>query len=337
MLVEPEQLLGRKARILTRRGEYNMSEPERFAGVDVSKTHLELGLLPDGGVERYTNDEAGVAALVQRLVAWNPTLVVLEATGGLEVLLAATGRVAGLPLAVVNARQVRDFAKATGRLAKTESLDACLLARFAQAVRPEIRPGRTEAEQGLGELGIRRRQLVEMRAQEKTRLAMAGSRQKDSLKVHIAWLNERIAELDGELKDQLLQSALWKTRVEVLQSAPGGGSVTLLTLLAYLPELGRLNRREIAALVGLAPFNRDSGFQRGKRVIWGGRAAVRSVLYMAVLAAIRGNNVIAAFHRKLVEKGKPAKVALTAAMRKLLTLLNAMVKQNQPWSSPQNA
>jgi transposase len=314
-----------------------MSEPERFAGVDVSKAYLDLGLLPDGQVERYANDEAGVAALVQRLVEWNPTLVVMEATGGLEMRLAATGRVAGLPLAVVNARQVRDFAKATGRLAKTDSLDAFILARFAQAVRPEIRPGRTEAEQGLMELVIRRRQLVEMRAQEKTRLAMAGSRQKDSLKAHIAWLSERIAELDSELKDQLLQSALWKTRVEVLQSAPGVGPVTLLTLLAYLPELGRLNRREIAALVGLAPFNRDSGFQRGKRAIWGGRAAVRSVLYMAVLAAIRGNNVIAAFHRKLVEKGKPAKVALTAAMRKLLTLLNAMVKQNQPWSSPQNA
>lgn len=314
-----------------------MSEPEHFAGVDISKTHLDLGLLPEGRVERYANDEAGVAALVQRLVEWDPTWVVMEATGGLEMLLATTGRVAGLPLAVVNARQVRDFAKATGRLAKTDSLDALVLARFAQAVRPEVRPGRTQAEQGLMEVVVRRRQLVEMRAQEKARLAMAGSRQKDRLKEHIAWLTERIAELDGDLKDQLRRSDLWRPRIEVLQSAPGVGPVTLLTLLAYLPELGRLNRREIAALVGLAPFNRDSGLQRGKRMIWGGRAEVRSVLYMAVLAATRGSNVIAAFYRKLVEAGKPAKVALTAAMRKLLTLLNAMVKRNQSWSYPQKA
>jgi transposase len=314
-----------------------MNPNERFAGVDVSKAHLDLGLLPEGVVERYTNDESGVATLVQRLVEWGPTLVVMEAPGGLEMLLAVSARMAGLPLAVVNARQVRDFAKATGRLAKTDALDALVLARFAQAVRPERRPGRTEAEQELVELVVRRRQLVEMRAQEKTRLTMTGSRPKDSLKEHIAWLDARITELDGEVKKQWRKSEVWRTRVEVLQSAPGVGPVTLLTVLAYLPELGHLNRREIAALVGLAPFNRDSGFQRGKRAIWGGRAEVRSVLYMAVLATIRGENVIAAFHRKLVERGKPAKVALTAAMRKFLTILNAMVKHNQPWSPPQNA
>ncbi len=248
------------------------TKEERFAGVDVSKAHLDLALEPDGVAERFNNDEEGVAALIERLVSWQPTLVVMEATGGLEMLLAAAGRVAGLPLAVVNARQVRDFAKATGRLAKADKLDARVLAHFAKAVRPEARPGRSEAEQELVELVARRRQLVEMRAQEKTRLSMAGSRQKASLKEHIAWLDERIAQLDSDLQNRLRESDIWKTQVNVLQSAPGIGPVTLLTLLSYLPELGKLNRREIAALVGLAPFNRDSGFHRGRRMIWGGRA-----------------------------------------------------------------
>lgn len=328
---------GTEVRIFTRWGVYDMNNEERFAGVDVSKAYLDLGVSPEGGVERFSNDEAGVTALIQRLLTLQPALVVLEATGGLETLLAASGRVAGLPLAVVNARQVRDFAKATGRLAKTDKLDALVLAHFAKAVRPEVRAGRTEAEQALVELVARRRQLVEMRAQERTRLAMAGSRQKQGLKEHIAWLDEHIARLDGDLKNRLRESDIWKTRVDLLQSAPGVGPVTMLTLLSYLPELGKLNRREIAALVGLAPFNRDSGFQRGRRRIWGGRAEVRSVLYMATLAATRGDNPIATFHRRLVEKGKPAKVALTAAMRKLLTSLNAMLKQNKPWSCPQIA
>lgn len=314
-----------------------MNTDERFAGVDVSKAYLDLGLDPDGQVERFANDEEGVAALVGRLADFQPTLVVLEATGGLEMLLVASGRVAGLPLAVVNARQVRDFAKATGRLAKTDQLDARVLAHFARAVRPEVRPGKTEPEQELSEMVARRRQLVEMRAQEKTRLSMAGPRQKESLREHIAWLDERIAQLDGDLSNRLRESDIWKTQVDLLKSAPGVGPVTILTLLSLLPELGQLNRREIAALAGLAPFNRDSGFQRGQRMIWGGRAEVRSVLYMATLAATRGDNPIAAFHRRLLEKGKPAKVALTAAMRKLLTILNAMVKQNKHWSCPQNA
>lgn len=314
-----------------------MNAEERFAGVDVSKAYLDLGLDPDSVVERFTNDEEGVLALIEHLVRWRPTLVVLEATGGLEMLLAASGRVAGLPLAVVNARQVRDFAKATGRLAKTDKIDARVLAHFAKAVRPDARPGRSEAEQELVELVARRRRLVEMRAQEKTRLSMASSRQKASLKEHIAWLDASIARLEGDLNNRLRESALWKTQIDLLQSAPGIGPVTVLVLLSHLPELGRLNRREIAALVGLAPFNRDSGFLRGHRMIWGGRREVRSALYMATRAATRGDNPIAAFHRRLVEKGKPAKVALTAAMRKLLTILNARMKQNKHWLCPQNA
>ena len=314
-----------------------MNTEGRFAGVDVSKAYLDLGLYPGGQVGRFGNDEEGVAALVRRLAEYQPTLVVLEATGGLETLLAASARVAGLPLAIVNPRQVRDFAKATGRLAKTDKLDALVLAHFAKAVRPAARPGRTDAGRDLVELVDRRRQLVEMRAQEKTRLSMAGPAQKDSLKEHIAWLDGRIAQLDGGLGGRVQESEIWKTQADLLQSAPGIGPVTMPTLLSCLPELGKLNRRETAALVGLAPFNQDSGFRRGRRAIWGGRAEVRSVLYMATLAATRGDNPVAALHRRLLEKGKTAKVALTAAMRKLLTILNSMMKQNKPWSCPQNA
>lgn len=314
-----------------------MKPEECFVGIDVSKQYLDVGLYPAGQVIRLENDEAGVAAVVERLRQERPVLIVVEATGGLEMLVVASLRVAGLPIAVVNARQVRDFAKATGRLAKTDRLDALVLGHFAQAVRPVVREGKTEAEQELVEAVARRRQLVDMRAQEKARLAMVGARQKASIREHIAWLDQRIADLDTEIKTRLKASDIWKERVDLLQSAPGVGPVTIMTLLAILPELGKLSRREIAALVGLAPFNRDSGFQRGRRMIWGGRAEVRSVLYMATLAAIRGNNTIASFHKRLVEKGKPAKVALTAAMRKLLTILNAMMKQNKPWSAAQTA
>lgn len=314
-----------------------MNKEDTFAGIDVSKSYLDLGISPTGQFERFNNDESGIAHLVALLEQLGPVLIVVEATGGLEMLLVAALRVAGLPIAVVNARQVRDFAKATGQLAKTDKLDALVLAYFAKAVRPAVREGRTEAEQELVELVTRRRQLVDMRAQEKTRLSMAGVRQKPSIKEHITWLDERIASLDDDLKAALKTSDIWKERVDLLQSVPGVGPVTTLTLLSYLPELGKLNRREIAALAGLAPFNRDSGFQRGYRVIWGGRKEVRSVLYMATLTAVRGNNSIASFHKRLVEKGKPAKVALTASMRKLLTILNVMVKQNKHWSCPQNA
>ena len=314
-----------------------MKPEESFAGIDVSKQYLDFGLTSNGRVERFNNDEVGINTLVERLKQESPALIVVEATGGLEMLIVAVSRVAGLPIAVVNARQVRDFAKATGRLAKTDKLDALVLAHFAQAVRPAVREGKTEAEQELTELVARRRQLVAMRAEEKVRLAMASVRQKISIQEHIAWLNQRITSLDDDLKTLLRNSAIWKEKVDLLQSAPGVGPVTMLTLLSRLPELGKLNRREIAALVGLAPFNRDSGFRRGHRMIWGGRAEVRSVLYMATLAAVRGNNSIRWFHQRLIEKGKPAKVALTAAMRKLLTILNTLVKQNKPWSCTQPA
>ena len=336
-VVRARTVAGALIRIFTRWGVYNVNKEDIFVGIDVSKQYLDLGLTSDVKVDRFENNETGIARLVENLARVQPALIVVEATGGLEMLVVAALRVAGLPIAVVNARQVRDFAKATGRLAKTDKLDALVLAHFAQAVRPAIREGRTEAEQELVEQVARRRQLVDMRAQEKARLSMAGARQKTSIKEHIAWLDERITDLDNDLKASLKASDIWKERVDLLQSVPGVGPVTTLTLLSYLPELGKLNRREIAALAGLAPFNRDSGFQRGYRMIWGGRAEVRSVLYMTTLSAVRGTNSIASFHQRLVEKGKPAKVALTATMRKLLTILNAMMKQNKHWSCPQNA
>lgn len=311
-----------------------MNKEDVFAGIDVSKQSLDLGLTGAGKVERFDNDDSGIARLVEILANRQPALIVVEATGGLEMPMVAALRVAGLPIAVVNARQVRDFAKATGKLAKTDQLDALVLAHFAQAVRPALRDGRSVAEQELVELVARRRQLVDMRAQEKARLSMASTRQKSSIQEHIAWLDTRITDLDNDLKARLKASDCWKEKVDLLQSVPGIGPVTTLTLLSYLPELGKLNRREIAALAGLAPFNRDSGFQRGYRMIWGGRAEVRSVLYMATLSAVRGNNSIASFYQRMVEKGKPAKVALTAAMRKLITILNAMMKQNKHWACP---
>jgi transposase len=303
-----------------------------FAGVDVSKAVLDVGFHPACPAQRYANDEPGIAACIAALAACAPRLIVVEATGGFETRFAVEARAAGLSMAVVNPRQVRDFAKATGVLAKTDRLDAAVLARFAAVIRPVVREAPDQETRELAEWVARRRQLVAMRAQEKTRLATAGAVQRDSIKEHIGWLDHRIDALDVDLTAALRTSSSWKVKEDLLKSAPGVGRVTILTLLSLLPELGRLGRREIASLVGLAPFNRDSGTMRGQRMIWGGRAEVRSVLYMATLAAIRGENAIAAFHRRMVEKGKPAKVALVAAMRKLLTILNAMLKNNTPWN-----
>lgn len=307
-------------------------ENDVFVGVDVSKAMLDVGFHPVCPAHQYANDESGIAACIAALAACAPRLIVVEATGGFETRFAVEARAAGLSVAVVNPRQVRDFAKATGVLAKTDRLDAAVLARFAAVIRPEVREAPDKETRELAERVARRRQLVAMRAQEKTRLATAGAIQREGIKEHIGWLDQRIGSLDVDLTAALRSSSSWKVKEDMLKSAPGVGQVTTLTLLSHLPELGRLGRREIAALVGLAPFNRDSGTMRGQRMIWGGRAEVRSVLYMATLAAIRGENAIAAFHRRLVAKGKPAKVALIAAMRKLLTILNAMLKHNTPWN-----
>ena len=304
---------------------------EHFVGIDVAKATLDIASLPDGESWTVTNDEQGLAELAPRLVALTPALVVLEATGGFEFLAAITLARAGLPVAVVNPRQVRDFAKAMGRLAKTDALDATLLADFAQRVRPEPRPLPDEAAQLLDSLLTRRRQIVDMLTAEKNRLGFARSPVKRDISQHIRWLEKRLADVDGDLQDAVASSPLYQAKADLLRSVPGVGQVTTLTLLANLPELGHLSRHEIAALVGVAPLNRDSGTMRGKRMVWGGRAPVRAVLYMAALVGIKHNPVLRVFYERLRAAGKPFKVAATACMRKLLTILNAMLKHNRRW------
>lgn len=309
---------------------------DHFVGIDVSKATLDIAALPDGETWTVTNDDAGLAALVPRLVALAPTLVVLEATGGFEMLAALTLAQAGLPVAVVNPRQVRDFAKAMGRLAKTDALDAGILALFAQRIRPEPRPLPDEAALLLEGLLTRRRQLVDMRTAETNRLGFARGPIKRDITLHIRWLEKRLADVDRDLQDAVTASPLYQAKADLLRSVPGVGQVTTLTLLATLPELGQLSRHQIAAIVGVAPMNRDSGTMRGKRMVWGGRAPVRAVLYMAVLVGIKHNPVLRIFYERLRAAGKPFKVAATACMRKLLTILNAMLHQNRKWD-PQHA
>ena len=304
---------------------------ECFVGIDVAKTRLDLALEPSGEAWSVPNEAAGIQDLVSRLTPLGPTLIVLEATGGYEAAVTATLASAGLPVVVTNPRQVRDFAKACGRLAKTDALDARILARFAAQVRPAPRPLPTEAAQLLDALLTRRRQLVEMLTAETNRLGVARGPVRRDITQHIRWLQRRLKAADGELKAAIQGSPVWRAKDDLLQSVPGVGRVLSLTLLAELPELGRLSRREIAALVGVAPLNRDSGRRRGKRLVWGGRAPVRAVLYMAALAATRANPVIRAFFERLRAAGKPFKVAVTACMRKLLTILNAMVHHDTRW------
>jgi transposase len=303
-----------------------------YVGIDVSKAFLDVACLPDGSSIRITHDEAGMSGLVERLSQERPSLVVLEATGGLETQLASRLAAVGLAVAVVNPRQVRDYAKACGRLAKTDRIDALVLAAFARAIRPQARPLKDEETMELGAVLARRRQLIEMRMQEKLRLDRASLVQRASLKEHIVWLDERVRHLDIDLTHRLRSSSAWRDKDDLLKAIPGIGPVTRVTLMALLPELGRLDRRQIAALAGVAPFNRDSGQHRGERMIWGGRAQVRQALYMAAVSAMRFNPVIKAFYLRLRANGKPSKVALTACMRKLLTICNAMLKHNTPWS-----
>jgi len=309
---------------------------DHFVGIDVSKATLDVAVLPDGESWTVANDDHGLTELLPRLGALAPTLVVLEATGGFELLAALTLANAGLPVAVVNPRQVRDFAKAMGRLAKTDALDAGILALFAQRIRPEPRPLPDEAALLLEGLLTRRRQIVDMLTAEKNRLGFARGPIKRDITRHIRWLEKRLADVDGDLQDAVTASPLYQAKAELLRSVPGVGQVTTLTLLATLPELGQLSRHQIAALVGVAPMNRDSGTMRGKRMVWGGRAPVRAVLYMAVLVGIKHNPILRAFYERLRAAGKPFKVAATACMRKLLTILNAMLHQNRKWD-PQHA
>lgn len=304
---------------------------DRYLGIDVSKARLDIATLPDGETWTVTNDDKGLAVLLPRVVALAPTLVVLEATGGFELLAALTLAHAGVPVAVVNPRQVRDFARALGRLAKTDALDASLLATFAERVRPAPRPLPDAAARHLDSLVTRRRQIVEMLTAEKNRLGFAHGPVKRDIGQHIRWLEKRLADVDGDLQDAVTASPLYHAKATLLRSVPGVGPVTTLTLLATLPELGHLSRHQIAALVGVAPLNRDSGTMRGKRMVWGGRAPVRATLYMAALVGVKHNPALRAFYARLRAAGKPFKVAATACMRKLLTILNAMLRHNRRW------
>jgi len=310
-------------------------------GVDVAKAELVIAARPSG--ERWTvaNDERGMRTLVDRLRREPPELIVLEATGGYELLCVAALVAAALPVVVVNPRQVRDFAKATGQLAKTDRIDADILALFAERVRPEVRVLPDADAQELDALLARRRQLLEMLQAEKNRLGQVFGRGKrpvkKSLKTHIAFLERELRIADTDLGAMVRESPAWRERDDLLQSVPGVGPVMSLTLLADLPELGRLSRREIAKLVGVAPLSRDSGTLRGRRFVQGGRATVRGVLYMAALVATKRNAIIRAFYQRLLAAGKPKKLALVACMRKLLTILNTMVRTQQCWCADYSA
>jgi transposase len=308
-----------------------MSESQVFVGIDVAKAQLDIALRPSGERWAVPNDEVHIAALVAQLQGVHPTLLVLEATGGYHRAVVAALAAAGLPVVVVNPRQTRDFAKATGQLAKTDALDARALAHFAEAVRPPPRPLPDAQTEELRALLTRRRQLVAMRTAEHNRLDNAPRRVQATIEAHLAWLDAQLATLDDDLDTTLRASPVWRERETLYRSVPGIGPVCARTLLLDLPELGTLSRQRLAALAGVAPFNRDSGTLRGHRTIWGGRAPLRATLYMATLTAVRHNPVLTACYTRLVAAGKAKKVALVACMRKLLTILNAMVKHQTPW------
>jgi len=311
-----------------------MTGPAVYVGIDVAQATLDVALLPSGETWQVANDEPGIRALLARLQPHAPTLIVLEATGGYERAAVAALATGGLPVVVANPRQVRDFARATGQLAKTDTLDAGILARFADRVRPAVRPLPEPMTQALAALLARRRQLLEMLGAERQRLSLAAASVRRSLTQHIAWLERQLGRVDDDLDALIQASPLWRAKDNLLQSVPGIGPVTSRTLLATLPELGRLSHKQIAALVGLAPLARDSGTLRGKRSVWGGRAPARTALYMAALVAARWNPVLKAFYIRLRAAGKPAKVALTACARKLLTIVNAMARSNTYWQAP---
>jgi transposase len=303
-------------------------------GIDVAKAVLDVAVRPQGAGRQLANEASGIAEVVGWLRALQPQLIVVEATGGYEAPLVAELGIAGLPVAVVNPRQVRDFARATGRLAKTDRLDAQVLAHFGQAVRPIPRPLPDDAAQALAALVERRREVVAMRTAEANRLGAARvATVQARIRAHLAWLEADLSEIDDDLRQRLRTSPLWRERDDLLQSVPGIGPSLSLTLLAELPELGRLSHGQIAALVGVAPLNRDSGTLRGRRTVWGGRRAVRTTLYMGTLRATRCNPRIRAFYERLLAAGKAKKVALVACMHKLLTILNAMLKQRTAWQA----
>jgi transposase len=305
-----------------------------FVGIDVAKAQLDIAVRPSGEQWTSVNNEDGIQALVTRLQALAPALVVLEATGGLELAVASALVAAQVPTAIVNPRQVRDFARAVGQLAKTDALDAQVLARFAEAIRPEPRTLPDVQAQELAALVARRRQLVGLLTAEQQRRYTALPRVRERVEAHLDWLRDELRTLDADLQARVQASPAWQPRAALLRSVPGVGPVLTLTLLAHLPELGTLGRKPLAALVGVAPLPCESGTHRGRRAVWGGRAAVRAALYMGTLVAVRHNAVLARFYDRLLAAGKPKKLALVACMHKLLGILNALVREGVPWQVP---
>ena len=309
---------------------------EYFVGIDVSKDTLDVCAYPTQDTFRVPNSPDGLDDLIKRLKPIEPRLIVFEATGGYETLAVSSLAAAGLPVVVVNPRQIRDFAKSIGRLAKTDVIDAGVIARFASAVRPELRPLKDSPSRELTGLVTRRRQIVDMIVAETNRLNAATRRNRRDIQAHIRWLQKRQDQIDDEIKRNIKNSPLWRTTDQILQSASGVGPATSSTLISCVPELGQLNGKKIACLIGVAPLNRDSGRFKGRRMIWGGRAQVRAVLYMSTLSAIRFNPISRKFYQRLREAGKCFKVAMVACMRKLLVILNAMVRNQTKWRHCEN-
>jgi|TARA_Y100000294_G_C8535591_1_gene328906 transposase len=309
-----------------------MGESDVYIGIDVSQSQLDVSSSVSDEVWCYGNDDQGHQGLIGQLQGLCCQRIVLEASGGYETVVAGELHQAQLPVVIVNARRVRDYAKAKGILAKTDRIDARVLADFAQAIKPEVRPFPTKEAQNLSELVVRRRQLVDMIGAEQNRRIHASKPIQAQIRQHIAWLGRQVKDVDKDLRKAIRATPLWRANDELLQSVPGVGAVTSSRMLAQLPELGHLSHKKIAALVGVAPFNDDSGKHKGKRRIWGGRAEVRCVLYMATLVATRFNPVIKTFYDRLLQAGKPKKVALTACMRKLLIILNAIIRDQKSWN-----
>jgi len=305
-----------------------------FIGIDIAKDKIDISILPSGECWTAGITPTALSETIDRLTALKPTNIVMEATGGYETRFAASLATAGLPVAIVNPRQIRDFARALGILAKTDAIDAQVIALFAEKVQPECRPLPTDDERTLKELIVRRHQLVDMRTSESNRRQQIVSQQVyESITTLIESINHQIDDIEREIDNRIKTSPVWRAKDNLLQSVPGIGKTTASMLIVALPELGTLNRRQIASLVGLAPMNRDSGMFRGRRMITGGRASIRAGLYMPILSAVRCNPKIKPFYDRLIAAGKLEKVALTACMRKLLTMLNAIVRENQPWHS----
>jgi transposase len=308
-----------------------LMETKVFVGVDVSKDKLDVAIGSQKDIITFANNQKGVDALLKELRRINAELIVFESTGGYELLAASSLAEAGLPVVIVNPRQVRNFAKATGILAKTDAIDARVIARFAEAVKPDVRPLKDRATSDLTALVTRRRQIVEMIVAESNRLKLANKRNIKDIKDHIRWLEKRLDKIETDIGKRIQNSPIWRCKDDILRSVPGIGPITSAILICDLPELGALSPKKIAMLAGLAPLNCDSGKFKGRRRIWGGRAAVRSSLYMATLAAIRCNPAIKGFYQRLIAAGKCHKVAATACMRKLLIIVNAMLRDQTLW------